>query len=136
MKKKAIVNMFFSIILYWSAAVLLYRDSIFLSSLKTPGGGSLFSGWSLYLLAFSLIVLGTISLLAARLWSSLGEAEPGWEHLLGPGGVLRRYWYMLILFVAAVSFAFFMAEKVPPPDANRHGSLLLQHDSAAGPGSR
>lgn len=131
MKKKVIANLFFSIILYWSAAALLYRDSLFLSSLKNPEEGSLFAGWSLYLLAFSLIVLGTISLLAARLWSSSDESVEGWELLLAPGGVLRRYWYVLLLFIITISSAFYMSERVLSPDAlHNNGSLLQQ----GGPG--
>jgi hypothetical protein len=126
LNKKVIANLFFSIMLYWSAAALLYRDSLFLSSLKNPGGGSLFSGWSLYLLAFSLILLGTISLLAARLWSSSEEIPSGWDHLLGPGGVLRRYWYLLLLFLAVVGAAFFQAERISSPDNGDETGLALQ----------
>lgn len=125
MNKKVIANLFFSIMLYWSAAALLYRDSLFLSSLKNPGGGSLFSGWSLYLLAFSLILLGTISLLAARLWSSSDEVRAGWDHLLGPEGVLRRYWYLLFLFLAVIGAAFYQAEKIPSPDSHDETGLVL-----------
>jgi len=115
MNKKIIVNMILSIFLYWSAAVLLYRDSLFLSSLKNPGEGSLFSGWSLYLLAFSLFLLGTLSLLIARGWTRGNVPESGWKRPFLKGSILRRYWYLMLLFSVSMSAAFFMAEKAPSP---------------------
>lgn len=126
LRKKIAANLLLSIILYWSAAALLYRDSLFLSSLKTPGEGILFSGWPQYLLAFSLILLGTISLLVARLWSSSEESSPGWDHLFAPGGVLRRYWYLLILFLAAIGSAFYLAERAHSPDGPPESGFVLQ----------
>ena len=113
MNKKIIVNMILSIFLYWSAAILLYRDSVFLSSLKNPEEGSLFSGWSLYLLAFSLFLLGTLSLLVARGWTRGDVPESGWKRPLVKGSILRRYWYLMLLFAVSMSAAFYLAETAP-----------------------
>jgi len=115
MNKKVIVNLILSIFLYWSAAVLLYRDSVFLSSLKNPDEGSLFSGWSLYLLALSLILLGTISLLVARGWTRGDVPESGWKRPFVKGSILRRFWYLMLLFAVSMSAAFFLAETAPSP---------------------
>jgi hypothetical protein len=115
MNKKIIVNLVLSIFLYWSAAILLYRDSLFLSSLKNPGEGSLFSGWSLYLLAFSVFALGTLSLLAARAWLRGGADGTGWKQSFARNGILFRFWPVLLLFVLAMIAAFRLAERVPAP---------------------
>lgn len=115
MNKKIIVNLILSIFLYWSAAILLYRDSLFLSSLKVPGEGLLFSGWSLYLLAFSVIVLGTLSLLAARAWSRGDAAGSGWRETFSGKGILFRFWPFMLLFILAAAAAFRLAERVPSP---------------------
>lgn len=115
MNKKIFVNLILSIFLYWSAAILLYRDSLFLSSLKVPGEGLLFSGWSLYLLAFSVIVLGTLSLLAARAWSRGDAVGSGWKGAFSRTGILFRYWPVLLLFILAAGAAFRLAGRVPVP---------------------
>ncbi|MDK2959084.1 MAG: hypothetical protein PWP47_1128 [Synergistaceae bacterium] len=115
MNKKIIVNLILSILLYWSAGALLYRDSLFLSSLKVPGEGLLFSGWSLYLLAFSVIVLGTLSLLAARAWSRGDAVGSGWKETFAGNGIPSRYWPFLLLFILAAGAAFRLAGRVPAP---------------------
>ncbi|TDY62870.1 hypothetical protein C8D99_10390 [Aminivibrio pyruvatiphilus] len=115
MNKKIFVNLILSIFLYWSAAILLYRDSLFLSSLKAPGEGLLFTGWSLYLLAFSVIVLGTLSLLAARAWSRGDAAGSGWREAFARNSILFRYWPVLLLFILAAGAAFWLAVRIPAP---------------------
>lgn len=125
---RIIVNSAFAFLCALAGMYLLFQDTFFLRNRWHSETGTLFSGISLYLLAFGLFFFAAFAAVVALAWirgvlpmPNQREIRP---HPTYKGQIIARYWYLVIPASTLVLGALLLGKNISNPAL----SLMPQHD--------